>query len=322
MTSPINTKSQPSKWRKGSAGDLVDEFFKEGQGGRDSLEVPQWTRLNLKTNWLRPKTVCVIGGPTGRGKSLFLLEALLSLHDQGVSWALLPLEDTAADVYRRILAFLTRSWLVLDTSKVGADTRQEMIVPFLEQMASLEGHIWENPRLPIGEPGKKVIPPLPSDDALRWIEGASKSNRVVAVDPIAQIDWTGGKPWETQANFMRRLLGLAADSASTIILVAHSAKRPGKAAKEELSAEDIQGAAEFTRLAHTVLLWQGHEDRRCNVWRPGAMSEPVEHNRTLTIGKARNGPGVHLSLAYRTRDDGPGYDELGVIAPKLGEGKG
>lgn len=315
-TPPTGLKKVSATWNPGDPSSLIDDFSAEGDGLRETLKISTWPNLSRNTNWLRPKTVAVIGGPPGRGKSLFLLEALLQLYHDGIEWNLLPLEDTAADVYRRLLAFLSRSWDVMDTDAARADIRAELITPYAGVMADLAGKVWENPRLPVGEEGKRVVPPLPYHDVLTWIDAACKRARVVAVDPLAQIDWSGSKPWEAQADFIRRVAGLSADTASTIILIAHSAKRPGAAAKESLTAEDIQGAAEITRLAHCVLLWNGHAEKSSNVWRPGALSEPVTHNRTLVIGKARHGRGGGQLIAYTTRDDGPGFIELGVIAPK------
>jgi hypothetical protein len=310
-------KSKPSAdFHAGKPTSLVDDFEAEGAGLRETLRIEPWHRLSRTTNFLRPKTVTVLGGPTGKGKSLFLLEALLHLHYQGVVWNLLPLEDTAADVYRRLLAFLAADWAMMDTDAAGATRRGEVTALHIRVMAALSGQVWENPRLPVGEVGKRVVPPLPYGEVLDWIEGAVTRARVVAVDPLAQIDWTGAKPWEAQADFIRRVVGLAADTSSTVILIAHSAKRPGKASAETLTAEDIQGAAEITRLAQCVLLWNGHADKASNVWKSGGLTEPVTHNRTMVIGKARNGSGGGSALAFNTREDGPGYDELGVIAPK------
>jgi hypothetical protein len=144
---------------------------------------------------------------------------------------------------------------------------------------------------------------------------------VVAVDPLAQIDWTGQKPWEAQADFMRRVVGISADGVATIILIAHTIKRPGKAALVQSGPDDVQGCAEFTRLAHTVLLWEGHNDKEAGIWVPGGLPMMIKHNRTLVIGKARFGRAGGQALAFNTRPDGPGYEELGMISPKAKEDK-
>ena len=258
-----------ANWKKGNPGTLVDDLQAEGEGLRETLRIEAWPRLSRDTNWLRPKTVCVLGGPPGRGKSLFLLEAMIRLHFDGIPWYLLPLEDTAADVYRRVLAFLSEVWSVMDTDQRGADARMETAAPYADVMADMQNSIYENPRLPDGPADNRVVPPLPPYEVLAWIKKACTLARVVAVDPLAQIDWTGAKPWEMQADFIRRVVGMAADTASTIILIAHSAKRPGKASTITLSSEDIQGAAEFSRLAHCILLWEGHDEKANTVWRAG-----------------------------------------------------
>ena len=308
--------SSNAKWGAGNPGSLVDDFTAEGEGLRETLKIEAWPRLSRETNWLRPKTVCVLAGPPGRGKSLFLLEALIRLHVDKVPWYLLPLEDTAADVYRRVLAVLSEDWSMLDTDQRGADRRIEKTGEYLEIMSDMQKSIFENPRLPIGEKGKEEVPPLPYHEVLKWIKGAAQKARVVAVDPLAQIDWVGAKPWEAQADFMRKVTGMAASTASTIILIAHLQKRPGKSGLIQPTEEDVQGAAEIARLAHTVLLWDGHPDKQSNVWKPGEAPGPVIHNRTMIVGKVRNAPGMGVSIAFCTNSRGPGYEELGTIAPK------
>ena len=309
-----------AEFNPGSSASMIEDFYFEGEGERETLMVDGWPRLSRETNWLRPKTISVVAGPAGKGKSLFAIEVLIRLHYQGVKWEYLPLEDSAAEVYRRILAFLADDWKMLDTDKANADRRRQVAEDHTEIMAQMSQRVWENPRLQVGAKGEEEVPPLPHEDVIAWAQKATKRSRVVVIDPIAQIDWGGRDLVARQADFARRMVGMAAASACTVVIIGHTVKRPGKQSTFGLTQEDVQGASELTRLAHNVILWDSHEDKQTEVWRAGGEKEMVSHNRTLVVGKCRFGKGSGLALAYSTRREGPGFTELGVIAPQKRRG--
>jgi len=224
---------------------------------------------------------------------------------------LLPLEDRRVDVQRRLLAHLERDWSVIDDSPETAQNRIEFLARHELKLDEMARHVTENPRLPVDNgSGKKVVPNLPYPEVLKWIE--NNPARVIVIDPLAQIEF-GEKSWTGEKNFMRRLMGVATELESTIILVAHTVKRSGAAGKVALTGEDLQGAAEIKRLAHVVLILESHDYMNNKIWDSGGGKYDVSHNRTVLIDKARNAKGMGKRIAFNMVD--AHFDELGVIAP-------
>ncbi len=299
-----------------SAEALHAEFDAEGRGERKTVPLP-WSRLSHLTQALRPGTVTILAGPSGYGKTYFSLHILAACVAGGVPVIYLPLEDRRVDTERRLLAHLSGSWDVIDDDRASAAVRKEFLSRYSEKLSRLSRCVCENPRLPAkGPDGKSVVPPLPYHDVLDFIATAAEKSRIVAVDPIAQIDFSVAAypEWKGQADFMRKAVGIASDSGASIVLVCHTVKRGGAASRIPLTGEDIQGAAEFKRLSHTIILLDAHDDKESAVCRVGSMTETVTHGRTVIVDKARNGEGRGSRLAYIM--DGPAFRELGVIVPK------
>jgi len=210
---------------------------------------------------------------------------------------------------RRLLAYLSETWSVLNDAP---DRIEDTINEFLlhdEKLAYLGKCFVENPRL--SRDSKKDIS---WQDVATWCDEVSKECRLVVVDPLAQIDFPDYQPWKGQSTLIRRFSRTAKVTGSSILLVAHTVKRGGAAAKIPLSAGDVQGAAEIVRLADAALLLNAHDEHSSEVYRQGGNRETVLHNRTLIIEKARHGPGRGARIAFRF--DEPRYVELGVIAPR------
>jgi len=299
---------------------LKETFERERRGERSTLALPEWPRLSDLSRLLAPGTVTILAGPPGRGKSLLALCLAVQVHRQGVPWVFLPLEDDRAMFQRRLLARLCGSWTVLDDDPGKAGERLETLARYEDELASVAGRVCENPRRARKDnDGKTVIPPLPFYSVMEWASRAAKKNRVCIVDPLSQVDPSGRDPWKEEGAFIRELAGLAAESGTTFLIVAHSVKRSGKSAQVPLSPEDVQGASAITRLAHCVLLLDAHEERESEVWRTGGLREPVRHDRTLLIGKARNAGGAGARIAFRLA--GARFEEVGVIVPKGHIGK-
>ena len=291
------------------------EFDAERRGERRAVPLP-WPRLDVAFGGaLRPGTLTILAGPAGHGKSFMALQAAVHVRRQGERFALLPLEDRRVDVERRLLAHLAGTWDVLSLSPETVGDRESLLVKHEAELADLAQGVCENPRLPILDAeGRPTVPPLLYGRVLDWVAEALSRARVVAVDPLAQIDFGERDTWRGEKDFVRRLVALAADSGGSIVLVAHTVKRPGKAGTLQITGEDVQGAAEIRRLAHNVLLLDAHEPRDGEVWRDCGGRTVVRHARTVIVDKARNGPGPGSRIAVEM--DGPCFRELGLLAMK------
>jgi len=277
---------------------LADEFEAEGLGLRKTIPFP-WARLTDITRALRPGAVTIIAGPSGHGKSFFALQIAAHVHKNNEKFAYLILEDRKVDFERRLLAYLSDSWEVINDTQEGADYRKSILHQYEHELQELSTNVAENPRLPVKRSnGLPIIPPLPYQNVIDWAAEVMNSSRVIFIDPLAQIDFGERQEWKGQGDFMRQITGMAAHFGSSIILVTHTVKRGGRNGSLPLTGEDIQGAAEIKRLSHTILMLDVHDEKESEVWRGGGHRETVLHNKTVIVDKARNASGKGNRFAW------------------------
>lgn len=299
--------------------ELRSDIAAELAGERRTIPLP-WSRLSDNAQALRPGTVCIIAGPAGVGKSVFVIEIALSVHRAEVPWAYLPLEDRKADLQRRFLAVLQHDWRIIDDDQDGAAWRAQQLEAHKDTLLELSNHLCENPREVTIAPGQIEVKPLPASTIIDWIGEELRRARVVFVDPLSQIDFDARNQWKQERELVLKMVGLAANSGGTIVLVAHTVKRPGKAGTLAPTIEDIQGSAAFGRNCHTVLLVDAHDEKNSPIYREGGVIEGVVHSRTVVIAKTRNGRGPRQRIACNLSLTEPHFVELGVIAPKAVKG--
>lgn len=295
---------------------LEAELDAQRSGKRKTIPLI-WRHLSERARPLRPGSVTVLCGPPGSGKSFFAAHMALAAHQACGSWLYLPLEDRRVDFQWRLLAILARDYKMIDEDEEGVAHRQEHIDQWREHLQDISRHVCENPRMGVKNTrGKTVIPPLPHTQVLDWMARALKRARVIFVDPLSQVEFPGQKSYEAEADFYRKSVALASDTGGTIVIVVHPSKRPGKMSSIPLVIDDMQGSVMANRLIHCGLLLEAHDPKTSAVYRFEGMTTDVEHNRTVTIGKTRNGKGMFERLAFRQSSDAPEFEELGVIAPK------
>jgi len=296
----------------GAAG-LAETIRAEAEGKRRTIGLP-WPRLSALSQALRPGTVCVLAGPPGVGKSFFVASIALHVHEQGAAFGYLPLEDNRDDLLRRFLALRARSWSLLADDPDGAAHRARTVEEYREWLDTIGANIWPNPRLRRDASGRVDLGELLARDVLGWAASVAETRRVLIIDPLSQVDFEGREQWAAERRFVLRLLAVAANTGATILLTAHTVKMPG--AREGVDLNMVQGAAALTRNSHCVLALDCHDPKESEVWRSGGLVARVEHERTLAVLKARHGEGPRQRIAFTMTPDGPGFEELGVIAPK------
>jgi hypothetical protein len=298
--------------------DMRGEVEAQRRGERRTIPIP-YSRVSDLARPVRPGTVCVLAGPPGVGKSYFILTIARSIHEAGVSWRYLPLEDRGVDLKFRLLGLLAGTYETLDDLPETADRRAELLQEHGPALETFMPHIFENPRVGHKDArGKTIVPPLPYRVVLEWVNRAFEDGcRIIFIDPLSQIDFSGRDPWRQESDFCRALLGMSSDAGATVLLVAHTIKRLGLHARMPAILEDLQGAAAFGRLCQTVLILDAHDLEKRTVYRIGGLLQDVQCNRTLLIAKARNGAGTRQRIAFLQRADAPVFEELGVIAPTV-----
>ena len=302
---------------------LVSRLEKEGSGELSAVRLPWRTLDRALGNGLAPGQVTVLAGAAGAAKSYLLLNLLHHAASQEKEWRLLPLEDDAGWWVQRMLAVSTGSWeMVARPSGDSGEERRLLAGRKLtvaranpNLMRYLYRCIYENPRLPIDNgTGSLVVPEVRYADVLAMVESIAGHVDLVGIDCLSQVDFSdNGADYLGQADFMRRLVGIAAATSSHIVLVGHLAKASG--GKDPLDA--IQGSAMFNRLAHNVLTLTRHDPAHESA--VAGRTGTVHHRLTLSVLKCRTGMSGSR-FAFDLDADGPVFTEYGAVLPRRREG--
>jgi KaiC/GvpD/RAD55 family RecA-like ATPase len=293
---------------------MADSIEAQIEGKITTISLP-WRRLSHGCKALRPGTVTIIAGPSKSGKSYFTMNIIRDVHEAGYPWAYLPLEDDRESWGFRMLAILEQDYRMTDKDEEGARLRLNAFGRRRDEIDAYLKRVTENPYIgQANDVGDIVIPEVTSDNVLSWLKRAVKQSRVVVIDPLSQITFKGRNIWEDESKFIRTALGISAGSGASVIIVAHTRKPNDTMA--ELTAEDVQGSAMLTRLAHTTLLLRGFQMTDKEINAPGNKTEVVQCNRAVTIATTRFGAGSNSSLAFLQDANKPAFHELGFIAAK------
>lgn len=307
--------------KKGKVQSVIDKMQqqvdKQASGELYNLQMP-WIRLTDKSCALEPATVTIISGPTKAGKSFFVQNIIQYNHEKGVDWAYLPLEDDTTAWLWRMLAIIQNDFTMKHRDKTSAKQRKDVLKNKVDEIASYAKNLTENPRTEnIIVDGRKTRKKVTPRFVLDWIAKQAETKRLVVVDPLAQIDFSGRNRWEAEEAFMREAVGIAGDSNASIIMVSHTTK--GSGVDKPLTVDNIQGSAAYGRLAHTVIIVDCIDEREMGIVKSGGKIENVLTNRIVTIAVARNGSGSRRRLAFYFDDNAPRFRELGYLAKKGGK---
>jgi len=244
----------------------------------------------------------------------------MTVFEQDVDWVYMPLEDSKMDFVRRLLAIKGEDYGLIDDDQDGAQGRMDALHLYRNELVELSKHVEESMRAPsVASDGTLIVPSLSEQRILKWVEEKAKSGRkIIFLDPLTQIDFPG---LQVENEFIRSLLALAEHFKVTLVLATHTKARPGRRALDPLSIEDLQGSSLWPKLCHTVILVDAHEDRENNIYcKPkftlGVNQKKVIHNRTISVGRARNAGGSRSRIAFHQSKKRPAFMELGVCVPK------
>ena len=300
-----------------NANKQLDKMFKslEDQDSGKSIAISfPWNRLTAGTNALREKTVTVLAGAEKAGKSFLTMNIIEHAHKRGISWSYLQLEDDVEAWGWRMLAILEKDYKMISVDKETVSIRAEAATRRAEELKDYIRNVTENPRIGCkNEKGETVIPKITADKVLNWLRRASKKSRLVVIDPMSQIDFTGRNSWELEADFIRNCCAIVQDGCCSLILVCHTVKGSGGTGMER-SSGDVQGSAMLTRLAQTTLILDTCELEDKEIKLSGGLTGAAQANRILMIAAARNGPGTRSKLAFMQDPNGPIFHEIGYMA--------
>lgn len=301
----INPKADLEKMRSSVA--------MQASGERVTLDLP-WRKFTERSGGLRPGTVWILAGPVKSGKSYLAMNIIAHMEAGGHTWKYLPLEDTRNDWMFRMLAIQYDDYVYTDDKQETAHIREEALTNNHQLLLPYFLRVSENPRTGIIDAnGKTIVPPIDYHMVLEWAENAVKDSRLVVIDPFAQIDFTARDQYRQHQEFTRELLGMVSGKNSTILMLAHLGKRGGEKSLIPMTADDVQGAADITRLVQTTILLDRHDPKESEIHRMGGMHCTEGHNRTVIIAAVRTGSGQGQRIALDAGKGGPRFDEKGVI---------
>jgi hypothetical protein len=287
-------------------GKLIDDAI---SGKSKAIPFP-WERISSSTRALLPGTVTILCGPPGTTKSLFVLQFLAYMFEQGISVAAMMLEDNQEYHLRRALA--QKSGVGNITIDEWCETHQEEAKSIYSEYKSFLnkfGHcIFDHP-----------MDTPKSDALLAWIKDrASKGCRVIAIDPITMMD-SGDKQWIEDLRFLIRAKQIVAEFGASLILVTH----PRKTNKNSKGAnlDDLAGGAAFQRFSHTIL-WLDFKESSVGLFsNKEGIDRQFSYNRMLQVRKARNSWGAGKSIGLFFNQVSYKSEEVGLFvkASKVSE---
>jgi hypothetical protein len=140
-----------------------------------------------------------------------------------------------------------------------------------------------------------------------WIEQQAKTGcRIIGIDPVTAAE-RGGEAWVVDAKFLQAVKRTATDYGCSVILVTHPIK-----AVSYPDLSQVAGAAAYQRFSQTILWLESHDEKTSKVKMAVGTTE-LQHDRTLHILKARNGPGMGFKVAFEFDSESLTLNEVGLI---------
>ena len=264
-----------------------------------------WPEVSRLTKALLPGTVTVLCGNPGSTKSFYLLEAAIFWHQHGHPMCIFELEEDKTYYLHRWLAMVARDSKLVDDEWIAANpdaarTAYDANKPQLDALAEC-----------LFDTGDQQIT---LDYLAEWVEQqASNGKRVIGIDPITMAA-TSDMPWRDDHRFLVRTKASMVKYGASLILVTH----PRSSAPTAGSGMDnMAGGRAYQRFTQTVMYIKSHlpKDYTITKYAPGFgdRDELANANRIIHIGKARNGRGGGMEIAY-TFDGGTfAFAEHGLI---------
>jgi hypothetical protein len=274
--------------------------------GRRKPILTGWASLDHVMGGLWTTLLTILFGVAGHAKSWLALNLLYRCICDGVPAKLLPLEDSGEAWLSRLLSLHCNLWSLLKRDDSGNQLRANLFNLHRDFMATTLPYICENPRRPMPD-GR--VGDVPYESVLDFVrDEISGGTKLIVIDPLSMLDFSDdGRDFQGQAEFIKKLAGIIADSEAHVVLVCHAAKTAGP--NKELV---LEGSDRLRRFSQNVLRLERHETTESKVFGPTPM---VEHDLTLSVTKCRNGL-TGTRIAMRFSGTGPRLTDLGMLKPK------
>ena len=294
----------------GAAALLRTETQEVLEGTRNVIDWP-WKMLADMTESIAAGTMTVICGDPGASKSLFLLQAFMSWHRDGIPVSLLELEDISVDkdtgVTSPVFHLRRAAAMVAGNSKLTSlryqrenpdETRTAMSNDFLSSFGTCLHSFPRNTRPTV-------------DNIVAWVHQEVKRGiRVVAIDPVTLADF--GKDLHSEdSKFVRGIKDAIEGSNASIIAITHP--RPGARRK---TLDDFALTRDWGRHTQSAFWYDYCGGEKSGTVKKetltGTMRLEESYNRIVHIKKARNTQGNSKKIAFM-------FDYKTLLVEEVGE---
>jgi hypothetical protein len=290
----------------------MGRYREQAEGKLNVIPLP-WPILGEGAPILYPRKVGIITGLPGDGKTFLAMTICDVVQKSGYIAKYLPLEDDLAYYLQRGAAISAKTWEPTRRITTIPEHKRDRFLNRLKVKYQQYFEYWgqiveENPTL--CDDGE--IRAIDSEWVLEWAEEQCDAGaRLLVIDSLAQIEFSGKEEWKEQATFWRRLLGIANRSNATILLVIHMSK----VSKGDFSSiYSGEGSKRFGDLTFSMLgLEQVEEDLTIE---EGEALDVQDINRIIHVMKCREGTISKGKIGFKFGDGGPSFVEVGKIHKK------
>ena len=302
--------------RQGVAADVYERVSRVIDG--TYVPIPwKHPQLSRQTRALLPGAITVVGGTPGSGKSWFVFENAIDMHERGISIAILTLEENRTYWAHRALAIRDGNSKYFDERWVQSNPQQALA-------AVEKNEAWLNDFGRCIHTNEQHLYPK-IEHVIQWIaEQCARQTRIIVVDPITLAVCENGQLFIEELKALSIIKRDIELTGASVILVTHP-----KQGNNPIGLNAMAGSAAYQRLVQTVL-WLEHldEDIDMDVIRlkqsfgaPIKETVTVTCNRRMYLLKTRNSSGHKLSIAYHFLGETFSFTEQGLMVPTIKKNK-
>lgn len=262
----------------------LQAFLRQVANGQLQEKPMPFNVLSRLSRALLPKSICLICGTPGAGKTFFILQMILYWLENDIDFACYMLEEPIEHHLQRVLSLLE-------------DAPEYLDMAWLKNNGDLSQAAYNRHRDVLDKLSTKItdIPDRQEtyDGLLKWAKAKlSLGIKLLIIDPITAVEQSQS-PWIEDCRFLMNLRALLVEFNATAIINIHPRK-----GQTYPCLDDIAGGAAWQRFSQSVL-WIEHlrEAKKENILTSCGQCQ-IQINRIIHICKGRNAPGVGNRIGF------------------------
>jgi len=282
---------------QGASYELEGLFGDIASGKYVAVPWPDMLRVGSLSKALLPGCITTLCADPGAGKSLLMLQMIMSWSNGGHKVAMLALEDERRIHLQRILAQTIGASHLVDDEWCLANPATAM--QHLEQYRQVIDSIGSCIKA-------EAENQMTMADIAEWIELKSKGGaRIIVVDPVTAAV-TEREPWAADTAFLMRVKKIAREHGSSVILVTHP-----RGSSKGSSLAGMAGGSAYPRFSHSALWLEKFDNQE----RRDVNGDILSCNRSIKITKSRHGRGGGLTVGCLFDGQTLRFRDVGILAP-------